>query len=117
MNLHIPRAPNGVDIEIEKFYSDPKSRDKIIKTKDGRVFGLNCSINLSSEYGTNESTRRAYCRFAGIKFADLKAAIKKQREKDKKHRKDREVNGLRELAMRHGYRLVKIKPATQDPPK
>jgi len=108
MNVVIHHMPSGVPFTVDQIYSDPKSRHHIIKTKEGSIYSLYGTLDLSSPHGTNDGLRRAYCRFAGVKFKDLQAAIKRVRERSEAAARAREVSRLESNAARLGYRLYKV---------
>lgn len=79
---------------------------RLYKTRDGMIFA-DRSNHLYDGWRMNDVVRRAWCKLSGVKFADLKAAIKAHKEGAATKKAQTAVNELKTKAARVGYRLVK----------
>lgn len=89
----------------------PKRHHTFVKKPDGTVCvaGPRGPSDIRSAYRFNEAERRMWCKLAGVRFVDLKAAMKAQQEKEASETVQYELQRLRANAGRHGYRLVRDK--------
>ena len=82
-----------------------------IKAADGRVFTTGPAANMASSHGANDTVRRAWCRLAGVKFADLKAAMRSEREREQLRQSARELAHVQAMAARLGLKVIKPRKA------
>lgn len=87
----------------------PKRHHTFVKKPNGVVCvaGPRGPSDIRSAYRFNDAERRIWCRLTGMPFADLKAAMKAQRDKEASETLQRELQRLHAKAARHGYRLVR----------
>lgn len=78
-----------------------------IRTADGRVFTTGRSVNMATPHDANDAERRAWCRLSGVKFADLKLAMRAEREREAKRQRGRDLARAESLAKRLGLKLAK----------
>lgn len=113
-DYYVPPIPEGFLVNDLKRVSSARVDGRIViigQSDNGQLFVLNRTqgIDMISSYGSNPAIRSIYCRMTGT---DSKTLTRLRRERSQLERErdvKRDLERLKLMALRLGYRVVKIK--------
>lgn len=104
-DLNVPRLDEGW-YDAAVVYFGGKTRVTLVKLADGTV-ASRYHMNIATTWGLNDRDRRAWCRMHGVRFADLKASMKAEREREAKRDREITLASIKRQAAKLGYKLTR----------
>lgn len=85
------------------------SQPTLVKLANGVVYTLqHRSMDMATEYESNDATRRVFSKLSGVPFAEIKKAHKKAKAESIARDKERRLESAKRYAASNGYKLVKV---------